>query len=468
MGGDVVRFVGLQSLVRMCKESDIRAIERLNRGDRDVVIRGSFEAVGDLQLSISKVMSQKQSSTAFKLAFVPNSSIPLSPTTTVDDKVAASGPEIGVHSGSRWGGPGIRPPNGAEEAAGHTEDSRQVNAEGNLDVGRQLWAFQFEQTRKTWRIVQLRAAKRIEDIQKDFLVNIRSETADEKVKVIIDGQSVQNIERTCSILSSIVEEIEPQITEEVVPLGECTDVKWLQKVNWKAYKVFYSLTEGNSHCVITGLKSDVDRAKRKIKSKAAKSDMSAATKSVSFRLQTGQQIVIKQAEINSEEVDAIVAVASPDLQTKGGAVVTDSGEFPGRVLVQVVIPSDSSTGSVKSSNEEQIWNACYNSLQKADEKKCTVVAIPCIGTRLLHGKPKEACARSLIGATEKFFKDSTTTSISEVRLVDADIDTYHAFARTARGHFPVSSEIAEKARSTPRADLGITPSGPDPVKSSEF
>ena len=102
------------------------------------------------------------------------------------------------------------------------------------------------------------------------------------------------------------------------------------------------------------------------------------------------------------------------------------------------MPSESSTGNSKSINGEQlIRKACYNILLRADEKKCTTVAIPCIGAQLLHGRHKEVCARSLIYVTEKFLKDSSCTSITEVRFIDADTHTYDTFARTAREHFGI-------------------------------
>ena len=88
-----MKFIGLQRLVGMCEESNITSIKRLNRGE--VVVRGLFEAAEDLQLNASKVMSLKQNSTAFKLAFAPNFSGPRKPTSIVDGEVDASGPELG-------------------------------------------------------------------------------------------------------------------------------------------------------------------------------------------------------------------------------------------------------------------------------------------------------------------------------------------------------------------------------------
>ena len=474
LAGDVVKFIGLQRLVGMCEESNITSTKRLNRGE--VVVGGLFEAVEDLQLNVSKVMSLKQNSTAFKLAFAPNFSGPLKPTSIVDGEVDASGPELGGTASCQWEGSDESPLDGAEAVAGHTENCKQVNAKGKADVSRLTWKFQFQQEQKTWRIVQLAVPEKIHRIQKEFEVRIRSITADENVTVTIGGQSSQNIENAHTCLSKIVEEIEPQITEECVSLGECSDVKWLQKMTWKGYKAFHSVAEGSSYCVITGLQPDVDKVKRKIKSLAdseARNSVTSTVKSVSFSLQTGQQIVIKQGDISSEEVDAIVTIAPSHLQTKdrsteGDAVVVDNGELSTRVLVQVVMPSESSTGNSKSINEEQlIRKACFNILLRAEEKKCTTVAIPCIGAQLLHGRPKEVCARSLIYVTEKFLKDSSFTSITEVRFVDADTDTYDTFARIAREHFSVSADKAEKRCSPFHAEVDVTQSGPGPVQSSK-
>ena len=239
----LIKFVGLQILVRMCEESNIRAIERLNRGD--VVVRGSFEDVENLQLIISKVMSERQSSTAFKVAFATTFSSLLQPTTSADG-VVVPGRELSGSVG-RWGGSApTTPPDWPETATGPLEDSKHVNAEGNLEVSRHLWKFQFEQKQTTWRIAYLVAAERIENIEKKFEVKIGSKAVDRKVAITIDGQSLQIVDNARSSLSKNVEELEPQIAEEVIPLGECTDVKWLQKINWKGHKVFYSLAEGNS------------------------------------------------------------------------------------------------------------------------------------------------------------------------------------------------------------------------------
>ena len=100
---------------------------------------------------------------------------------------------------------------------------------------------------------------------------------------------------------------------------ECSHVKWLQKITWKGCKAFHLVAEGSSYCVITGLQPDVGKVKRKIKSLAdneTRNLVPSTVKSVSFSLQTGQQIVIKQGDIICEEVDAIVRISPSHLQTE--------------------------------------------------------------------------------------------------------------------------------------------------------
>lgn len=441
LASDVVKYFGLKAIVNICEESQVKVIE--NRVDGKIVISGSFEAVEDLRLKLSQMMSQTRSSKAFKLAFRAGFSSFLEP---------ANGDQ---HRPETEGLPNL--------AATKTDGTD----EGNTEISRrqQLCKFEFEAKQSVWRYVVEACADRVSRIETQNEVKITSgkadtDVADTKVTVIVKGQNMENVAKASPTLVKIVEETEPKIAEDFI-FEECSDGEWLERIKTRGLKVFHTLKEEGTCCVITGLKKDVKIFKQWVKSsqekKRQKKSATSGVKYVRFSVQEGRkQIVIKQGDIRKEKVNAVVIPVPSSQQNKGeykegAAYISDDGDSVSCVKVQLIMPSESSTDTWNSSDKQQfMWNACYNSLVKAEERKCSVIAIPFIGSQLCHGEPKRDYAESLISATENFLKDSSCTSINEVKFVDIDTDTYDIFSKIAterlsanagKGHSPHQDEV---------------------------
>ncbi len=169
-------------------------------------------------------------------------------------------------------------------------------------------------------------------------------------------------------------------------------------------------------------------------------------------LLTGQTIQIVQGDITTEEVDAIVNAANEHLQhgggvawaisKKGGPAIqkesdswirhhgpvsharpawTSGGLLPAKYVIHAVGPV---WGDGDEDNKLEV--AITGSLRVADELKCVSIALPAISTGIF-GFPKERAARIIFSAIEKYFMETSSSGLRQVRLVLFERSTIDVF-----------------------------------------
>ena len=164
-----------------------------------------------------------------------------------------------------------------------------------------------------------------------------------------------------------------------------------------------------------------------------------------------KQVIIKQADITEEQVDAIVNAANPYLKhgggvagaivRKGGKIIQEESNKIGYVPVGEVAVT--TAGKLKAKyvihavgprwgegdEEAKLRRAVRNALSKATELKLKSIAMPAISTGIF-GYPKEEGTRVILEEVVNFLKQETTT-VDEVRLVSIDKATYEMFLKHA-------------------------------------
>ena len=164
-----------------------------------------------------------------------------------------------------------------------------------------------------------------------------------------------------------------------------------------------------------------------------------------------KKVIIKQADITEEQVDAIVNAANPYLKhgggvagaivRKGGKIIQEESNKIGYVPVGEVAVT--TAGKLKAKyvihavgprwgegdEEAKLRRAVRNALTKATELKLKSIAMPAISTGIF-GYPKEEGTRVILDEVVNFLKHETTT-VDEVRLVSIDKATYEMFLKHA-------------------------------------
>ena len=164
-----------------------------------------------------------------------------------------------------------------------------------------------------------------------------------------------------------------------------------------------------------------------------------------------KKVIIKQADITEEQVDAIVNAANPYLKhgggvagaivRKGGKIIQEESNKIGYVPVGEVAVT--TAGKLKAKyvihavgprwgegdEEAKLRRAVRNALTKATELKLKSIAMPAISTGIF-GYPKEEGTRVILEEVVNFLKQETTT-VDEVRLVSIDKATYEMFLKHA-------------------------------------
>ena len=164
-----------------------------------------------------------------------------------------------------------------------------------------------------------------------------------------------------------------------------------------------------------------------------------------------KKVIIKQADITEEQVDAIVNAANPYLKhgggvagaivRKGGKIIQEESNKIGYVPVGEVAVT--TAGKLKAKyvihavgprwgegdEEAKLRRAVRNALSKATELKLKSIAMPAISTGIF-GYPKEEGTRVILDEVVNFLKQETTT-VDEVRLVSIDKATYEMFLKHA-------------------------------------
>lgn len=164
-----------------------------------------------------------------------------------------------------------------------------------------------------------------------------------------------------------------------------------------------------------------------------------------------KKVIIKQADITEEQVDAIVNAANPYLKhgggvagaivRKGGKIIQEESNKIGYVPVGEVAVT--TAGKLKAKyvihavgprwgegdEEAKLRRAVRNALSKATELKLKSIAMPAISTGIF-GYPKEEGTRVILEEVVNFLKQGTTT-VDEIRLVSIDKATYEMFLKHA-------------------------------------
>lgn len=171
-------------------------------------------------------------------------------------------------------------------------------------------------------------------------------------------------------------------------------------------------------------------------------------------LATSQTLQIVQGDITTDDVDAIVNAANENLQhgggvawailRRGGDVIqtesdkwikihgpvsharpawTSGGALPAKYVIHAV-------GPVWGDGDEdnKLSAAVAGSLRTADELNCTSISMPAISTGIF-GFPKERAAGVIFSSIEKYFLNSTSSSLKTVRIVLFDDATVQSFVK---------------------------------------
>ena len=171
-------------------------------------------------------------------------------------------------------------------------------------------------------------------------------------------------------------------------------------------------------------------------------------------LATSQTLQIVQGDITTDDVDAIVNAANENLQhgggvawailRRGGGVIqtesdawikvhgpvsharpawTSGGALPAKYVIHAV-------GPVWGDGDEdnKLSAAVAGSLRTADELNCTSISMPAISTGIF-GFPKERAAGVIFSSIEKYFLNSTSSSLKTVRIVLFDDATVQSFLK---------------------------------------
>ncbi len=161
------------------------------------------------------------------------------------------------------------------------------------------------------------------------------------------------------------------------------------------------------------------------------------------------KVTLQQGDITEARVDAIVNAANTQLQLgagvagairrKGGlaiqqecdtlgpvslgeAAITGGGQLPARYVIHA---ASMHLGGL--TNEDSLRNSTINSLKRAEEKQCTFIAFPAIGTGIA-GFPMTRCAQIMLEEVRNHVQGATT--LQRVLFVLFDVSALQAFQLT--------------------------------------
>jgi len=162
-------------------------------------------------------------------------------------------------------------------------------------------------------------------------------------------------------------------------------------------------------------------------------------------------VVLKRADITSEDTQAIVNAANSRLQhgggvagaiiRKGGKIIQDESDRIGYVPVgsaAITTGGNLKAGYVihavgpqmgEGDEDEKLRNATLNSLRLADDEAITSIAFPAISTGIF-GYPVNRCSRVMLKALHQYCEGET--SICEVRFCLYDDSALEAFCEAAK------------------------------------
>ena len=156
-----------------------------------------------------------------------------------------------------------------------------------------------------------------------------------------------------------------------------------------------------------------------------------------FKLQENQdvEIVLKQADITNENVDAIVNASNSHLQHGGGvagaivqkggysiqqesnkigyvevghSAMTGSGTLPAKKVIHTVGPRWGEGDEIN-----KLSSAVYNSLKLADENDLSSISFPAVSSGIF-GFPKDKCAEVMLASVKKYLNDNPGTKLTKI------------------------------------------------------
>ncbi len=169
-----------------------------------------------------------------------------------------------------------------------------------------------------------------------------------------------------------------------------------------------------------------------------------------FTLQENKEveIVLKQADITGENVDAIVNAANSRMQhgggvagaivKKGGYSIQEESDRIGYVEVGHSALTNAGTLSVKKvihtvgpqwgegDEENKLANAVYNSLNLADENGLASISFPAVSSGIF-GFPKDKCAEVMLGSIKNYLHRNPDTKLKKIFFCIIDSNTLNIF-----------------------------------------
>ena len=162
------------------------------------------------------------------------------------------------------------------------------------------------------------------------------------------------------------------------------------------------------------------------------------------------EIIIKQSDITTEDVDAIVNAANSQLQHGGGvagaivrkggqliqqesdkvapvpvgsAVITTGGNLKAHFVIHAVGPRMG-----EGDEDEKLRNATLNSLRLADDERLQTIAFPAISSGIF-GFPIDRCAEIMLANSRQYCEGKT--AIREIRFCLFDAGALAVFETAA-------------------------------------
>ncbi|XP_051767270.1 protein mono-ADP-ribosyltransferase PARP14 isoform X3 [Ctenopharyngodon idella] len=189
--------------------------------------------------------------------------------------------------------------------------------------------------------------------------------------------------------------------------------------------------------------------------------------SCEVRMPSGVTVTVRMADICKLSVDAVVNAANEDLKHIGGlafallqaagprlqhycehyikengplkpgdAIITDAGRLRCKYVVHAVGPRFSD--SDRRTTVQRLRHAIRESLNKASSKNCSSIAIPVISSGIF-GCPLELCTESIAKEVCEYIENQnrrgSSSTLTEIQLVDNNGSTVNAMAQAVRKEF---------------------------------
>ncbi|XP_073770749.1 protein mono-ADP-ribosyltransferase PARP14 [Danio rerio] len=192
--------------------------------------------------------------------------------------------------------------------------------------------------------------------------------------------------------------------------------------------------------------------------------------SCEVRMPGGVTVSVRKADICTLSVDAVVNAANEDLKHTGGvayallqaagrclqeycdlhikvngpltpgdAIITDAGRLPCKYVVHAVGPRFSALNQ-RTGVQQCLRRAVRESLNQASSKKCSSIAIPVISSGIF-GCPLDLCTESIAKEVRQYIENhnhsGSSSTLTEIQLVDNNSKNVNAMAQAVRNEFAV-------------------------------